>query len=42
VERHGYLLYFGTGFDNLPAFFAGEPVNPQVPGALDEPCGSVD
>lgn len=33
VERHGYELYFGDAFDNLLAFFAGEPrnlANPQV------------
>ncbi|MDV7213968.1 NAD(P)-dependent oxidoreductase, partial [Azotobacter beijerinckii] len=33
VEKHGYELYFGDAFDNLLAFFAGQPLNlanPQV------------
>ncbi|CAM3838704.1 Glyoxylate reductase [Pseudomonas reidholzensis] len=34
VERNGYELYFGDAFDNVLAFFAGEPKNVANPDAL--------
>ena len=34
VEKNGYELYFGDAFDNLLAFFNGEPKNMANPEAL--------
>lgn len=34
VEKNGYALYFGDAFDNVLAFFAGEPKNVANPQAL--------
>lgn len=34
VERNGYELYFGDAFDNVLAFFAGQPMNVANPQAL--------
>ena len=34
VEKNGYELYFGDAFDNVLAFFAGEPKNVANPEAL--------